>query len=326
MTKPVIASELLNEVLRQFGGYTTFKPQSSPPPAGDGAQVQPRRILLVEDNEINRRVALGLLHARGHQVVVAENGLVAVNLLSEHEFDVVLMDMQMPVMDGYEATTAIRNREQQSGGHLPIIAMTAEALKGDRERCLEAGMDDYVAKPIAAAEMYHAIERFPAVCLASNAENPNAAKDEFLRTPRHAGMQEHADVEKSLCSESQKADPAVSALPKIDWNGVRELLSCGADQLRAFAEVVRSESSNQMADIRRAIETRDHQLLRRSAHSLKGSVNYFGIEELNQAALALEIKGREASFDRTDEQLATLEHEMERFFAALAIGPPASIF
>ena len=113
------------------------------PPVGDGKQVQPRRILLVEDNEIDRRVALGLLHACGHQVVVAENGLVAVNLLSEYEFHVILMDMQMPVMDGYEATTTIRNREHKSGGHTPMIAMTVEALKRDRERCLEVGMDDY---------------------------------------------------------------------------------------------------------------------------------------------------------------------------------------
>ena len=325
MTKPVIASELLNEVLRQFGGYTTFKPQSSSPFVADRSQVQPRRILLVEDNEINRRVALGLLHARGHQVVVAENGLVAVNMLAEQKFDVVLMDMQMPVMDGYKATTAIRNREHLSGGHTPIIAMTAEALKGDRERCLETGMDDYVAKPIAAAEMYHAIERFPAVCLASHAENPNAANDESVRTQSHVRMPKHADVEKSMLSESRTANAAVSALPKIDWNGVRELLSCGADELRAFAEVARSETPNQMAEVRRAIETCDHQLLRRSAHLLKGSVNYFGVEELNQAALALETRGREESFEGTAEQLATLEHEMARFLAALEIGPPDSI-
>src|SRR5258708_7552174 len=81
--------------------------------------------------------------------------------VAEQEFDVVLMDMQMPVMDGYEATTAIRDREHQTGGHVAIVAMTAEALKGDRERCQEAGMDDYVAKPIAPAEMYRAIEQFP---------------------------------------------------------------------------------------------------------------------------------------------------------------------
>jgi len=325
MTKPVIASELLNEVLRQFGGYTSFSLQSSSPPAASDSPIQPRRILLVEDNEINRRVALGLLHARGHQVVVAENGLVAVNMLAEQKFDVVLMDMQMPVMDGYKATTAIRNREHLSGGHTPIIAMTAEALKGDRERCLETGMDDYVAKPIAAAEMYHAIERFPALCLASHAGNPDAANDESVRTQSHVRMPKHADVEKSMLSESRTANAAVSALPKIDWNGVRELLSCGADELRAFAEVARSETPNQMAEVRRAIETCDHQLLRRSAHLLKGSVNYFGVEELNQAALALETRGREESFEGTAEQLATLEHEMARFLAALEIGPPDSI-
>ena len=164
MTKPVIASELLNEVLRQFGRYMTAKPPE-PLSAMPLVKVHPRRVLLVEDNEINRRVALGLLRSRGHQVVVAENGQEAVKTLADQEFDVILMDMQMPIMDGYEATAEIRQREHQTGGHIPIVAMTAEALKGDRERCLAVGMDDYVSKPINPVEMYRAIERFPALCL-----------------------------------------------------------------------------------------------------------------------------------------------------------------
>lgn len=163
MTKPVIASELLNEVLRQPGQFSNVRPEH--PTATSSPQVHPRRVLLVEDNEINRRVALGLLSSRGHHAVVAENGREAVDAVAEQEFDVVLMDMQMPVMDGYEATMHIRKREQDSGGHIPIVAMTAEALKGDRERCLATGMDDYVSKPITPTEMYRAIEKFPAVCL-----------------------------------------------------------------------------------------------------------------------------------------------------------------
>jgi len=326
MTKPVIASELLNEVLRQFGGYTSFSLQSSSPPAASDSPIQPRRILLVEDNEINRRVAIGLLHARGHQVVVAENGLVAVNMLAEQEFDVVLMDMQMPVMDGYEATAAIRNREQQSGGHTPIIAMTAEALKGDRERCLESGMDDYVAKPIAAADMYRAVERFPALSLASVGRLLTATGHGSSQTEPASELPDRVNPGTSLHLPSQ-ADPAgIEALPKIDWKGVKELLACGVDELQAFAELVNQEVPSQMADVRCALGARDSKLLQRSAHSLKGSVNYFSVEELIQAALALELSGREESFENTTEQLATLEREVTRFLAALAIGPPDSIF
>jgi two-component system, sensor histidine kinase and response regulator len=106
------------------------------------------RVLLVEDNVINQKVACRLLEKQGHAVVIAENGRVALNALDESDFDLVLMDLQMPEMDGFAATAAIRRREEGTGRRLPIVALTANALKGDRERCLEAGMDGYVAKPV----------------------------------------------------------------------------------------------------------------------------------------------------------------------------------
>jgi two-component system sensor histidine kinase/response regulator len=105
------------------------------------------RVLLVEDNRVNQVVASTLLERHGHEVVVADNGRVALDALDEAEFDVVLMDVQMPEMDGYAATAAIRQREEGTGRHLPIVALTANALQGDRERCLQAGMDGYVSKP-----------------------------------------------------------------------------------------------------------------------------------------------------------------------------------
>jgi len=116
-------------------------------------------ILLAEDNAVNRKLAIRLLEKRGHTVVVAENGREVLAALEQHPFDVVLMDVQMPMMDGFEATTVIRNREKKNSEHLPIIAMTAHAMKGDRERCLEAGMDGYVSKPIQAKELFEAIAR-----------------------------------------------------------------------------------------------------------------------------------------------------------------------
>jgi CheY-like chemotaxis protein len=115
-------------------------------------------VLVVEDNEINQRVAVRLLERWRHRVEVAWNGAEAIELLEIRSFDVVLMDIQMPKMDGIEATRRIRERESGSGGHLPIIAMTAHAMKGDRERCLAAGMDYYVSKPIDANQLMSAIE------------------------------------------------------------------------------------------------------------------------------------------------------------------------
>ncbi len=316
MTKPVIASELLNEVLHQFGKHPTAKP-AHPTTIPTAAHVHPRRVLLVEDNEINRRVAVGLIRSRGHQVVLAENGQEAVNALADQEFDVVLMDMQMPVMDGYEATAAIRQREHQTGGHIPIVAMTAEALKGDRERCLAAGMDDYVAKPIAPAEMYRAIERFPALCLPDDAGQRNAHNDdahtrETNLEPR--GPEFPSDAE----------TPDTGTQPAIDWNVAKARLAGGPDMLIEFAELVKTESATLLVSIRRAIETRDSKLLRRSAHTLKGSVLYFGAEPLIKAALALETIGRAESFEGTSEMLITLEQELARVVAALDAGPPVS--
>ncbi|MBD3237867.1 MAG: response regulator [Candidatus Eisenbacteria bacterium] len=130
---------------------------------GDGAAqtAQSRmRILLVEDNPVNQKVAMSLLQKQGHAITVAENGRQALVRLEEDEFDIVLMDVQMPEMDGYEATAAIRKREDGGDTHIPIIAMTARALRGDRERCLAAGMDDYLPKPIRPAALLQILERY----------------------------------------------------------------------------------------------------------------------------------------------------------------------
>ncbi len=120
--------------------------------------VRPLRILLAEDSLLNRKLAMGLLKKEGHTVVVANNGREALAALESQDLDLVLMDVQMPEMDGLEAIAAIRAKERQSGEHIPIIATTAHALKGDRQRCLDAGMDDYVAKPIHASELSTAIQ------------------------------------------------------------------------------------------------------------------------------------------------------------------------
>jgi CheY-like chemotaxis protein len=279
-------------------------------------------VLLVEDNEINRRVALGHLRSRGHQAVVAENGREALDTLAEQVFDVVLMDMQMPVMDGYEATAEIRQREHQTGGHIPIVAMTAEAMRGDRERCLAVGMDDYVSKPIDPAEMYRAIERFPALCLVAEAEMRNSPASNSIPTEsRIAPSPDLTPAEPQSPAIPLNAIP-LPTLSVIDWKGVKECLGGGAEELPEFTGVMKKEASILLANIRGAIETRDSKLLGRSAHTLKGAVSYFGVETLVQAALDLENLGRSGSFDNSTELLAIVEKELARFVKALDDGPP----
>jgi CheY-like chemotaxis protein len=120
---------------------------------------RPLRILLAEDNETNQKVAASMLEKQGHSVTVAPDGRQAVEAHSSQSFDLILMDVQMPEVGGLEATRTIREREKVTGGHVPIVALTAHALIGDRERCLEAGMDDYLSKPIRAAELFEKIEK-----------------------------------------------------------------------------------------------------------------------------------------------------------------------
>jgi CheY-like chemotaxis protein len=123
------------------------------------APARAARILVAEDNIVNQRVAAALLTKRGHSVTVVNNGREAIDALARGEFDLVLMDVQMPEMDGFEATAAIRAMERDTGRHVRIVAMTAHAMSGDRDRCLAAGMDDYLSKPIDKRSLYQVVEK-----------------------------------------------------------------------------------------------------------------------------------------------------------------------
>ncbi len=158
LAKPVKSSQLLEALNSITGNSRPAEAQKEKAPV---LKVQSRnryRILVVEDNAVNRKVAFHILEKQGHQVVEVENGKEALAALERHIFDLILMDVQMPVMDGFEATAAIRNKEKTSGAHIPIIALTAHAMKGDRERCLQAGMDDYICKPLDPKEVFLKID------------------------------------------------------------------------------------------------------------------------------------------------------------------------
>jgi CheY-like chemotaxis protein len=161
LPKPIRQSQLRTAIMQVLPAA----PKVNETPAAVGISIAPEagqrlRILLAEDNAVNQRLALRLLEKCGHHVAVTANGREALAALDNGQFDVVLMDIQMPEMDGFEATAAIRSRERFSSTHLPIIAMTAHAMSGDREKCLDAGMDGYIAKPIRPAELFQTVSRF----------------------------------------------------------------------------------------------------------------------------------------------------------------------
>jgi len=163
VTKPVGRAELKAAMLKALMSGNPpegVRPAAPEITAAESRDESAMDILVAEDNVVNQRVALRVLEKAGHRVVVANNGAEALKALDQRDFDLVLMDVQMPEMGGFEATARIRERERRSGAHLPIIAMTAHAMTDDRERCLEAGLDDYISKPIRASDLIELIGKY----------------------------------------------------------------------------------------------------------------------------------------------------------------------
>ncbi|MEO8049212.1 MAG: response regulator [Acidobacteriota bacterium] len=165
LTKPVRRAELRAAIVASLARETPPADLSARPirEASDASEKDHAvscRILLTEDNVVNQRVALRILEKAGHIVTVAENGKTALRTLEGQTFDLILMDVQMPEMGGFEATALIREKEKRTGQHIPIVAMTAHAMSGDRERCINAGMDDYLAKPVSASALLELIAQY----------------------------------------------------------------------------------------------------------------------------------------------------------------------
>jgi CheY-like chemotaxis protein len=158
LMKPIKQSDLLGTLLDAFDKVRLYA-RSTPSVAPTPATPRRLRVLLVEDNVINQKLGLRLLEKHGHSVQVAGNGRECLQVLEREDFDLILMDVQMPEMDGLEATRLIRSGEEGTGRHIPILAMTAHAMKGDRELCLAAGMDGYLTKPIQPQELYQNVDK-----------------------------------------------------------------------------------------------------------------------------------------------------------------------
>jgi signal transduction histidine kinase/CheY-like chemotaxis protein len=298
LTKPVKQSDLLDAILEVLEVGPPRSEETPPPVLVDGRVHAPLRILLTEDGLVNQRVAVTLLQHHGHHVVIANNGREALDTLERERFDLVLMDVQMPEMDGFEATAAIREQEKGTGAHLPIVAMTAHAMKGDRERCLQAGMDEYISKPIRANELYRVVA---------------------MMAPPVPGAAEPPRAEQARAVEPTPGDAP------LDWSGALERVGGSEDLLREIAGVFVGEGPKLMAQIRAALEKGDAVELRRAAHTLKGSAALFVAAPTVEAALRLEKLAENGDLDRAAEAVASLAAETDRLVAALSaaidVGP-----
>jgi CheY-like chemotaxis protein/HPt (histidine-containing phosphotransfer) domain-containing protein len=280
LMKPIKQSELYEAILDALR-IEPRKAESEEPAATAIPSTRPLRLLLAEDSLVNQRLAVGLLERHGHRVTIANNGRQALDLASDDGFDAILMDVQMPEMDGLEATRLIREHERQTGRHVPIIAMTAHALKGDRERCLASGMDEYVAKPVRERQLLTALR----MVLGEEVAPVPAEQPETM--PEAA---EHV----------------------IDWNAALRICAGDRELLREIAEAFLEEQPRRIDEIRRAIDTADWELLHRAAHTIKGSMRYFGADAVFDRAFGLEQLAASRSLEGSEEIFSLLKQELAK--------------
>ncbi len=277
ITKPVAQSELLDAIVDAL----SEEQHAEREPAAEAEAGPCYRILLAEDNEINRKVASRMLERAGHTVVTAADGREAVAAQVREKFDLILMDVQMPVMDGIEATAAIRSAEKDTGRHVPIVALTAYAMKGDEERFLDAGMDWHLPKPITHESLYRAVEQLMgsggvAVPGEVSAEEPAGPIDEarFLRQ-----MGEELDL------------------------------------IRSVARLYIEHYPRRLREIEEAVSAGDAKQLNMAAHALKGAVGTIAANRAFELANELEMMGEEGNIEGANELLEDLRTELEAIAA-----------
>jgi CheY-like chemotaxis protein len=243
------------------------------------------RLLLAEDNVLNQKVALGVLRKIGYQADVAFNGQEVLAALEKAPYDLILMDVQMPEIDGFEATRVIRQKEKMTGQHTPIIAITAHAMTGDRELCLEQGMDDYVSKPIQSKDLSAAIKRQLDKVASSMPESPS-----------YDGSDTQAGFDKRILLDRLEGDE------ELFKEIVKTFLDDVPLQIEKMKQALREENLNQ---------------LEKQAHALKGAAMNIGGNALQTVAFALEVSGKNLDLNRAGPLVQNIDKEFESLKKAL---------
>ncbi len=285
LRKPVSQSELFDVVSAALHQTPTYHA----PEVASAAPATPQtgsalRVLLAEDNVVNQTLASHLLEKRGYDVTVVGDGNAALEAIGRQKFDIVLMDIQMPHLDGLEATGALRAKEARNGGHLPVIALTAHAMKGDRERCLQAGMDAYISKPIRSKELFATIEDLLAI-----------------GTTKPIPQKENYSLESVLFDEA-------ALLERTE--GSVELCSL-------LVETFLKEVPEHLSKVKTAMEQRDAKQLAASTHGLKGAVANFTSGPALQSTKALENIAKAGRMDGAEEAYRKLTADLDALTASL---------
>ncbi len=297
LVKPVRKSELLPALIKviQAGVPSAAPMENEIAPPTSSSEIAPIRILLAEDNPVNQTVARRFLQKLGHSVVVANNGKETLSLLASQSFDLVFMDVQMPEMDGLTAIRNIRAGEKTTGKRMPIIALTAHAMRGDQEQCFAAGADGYLAKPISLEDLKKAISSIMAT----------------QSSPAHG-----------LSSASLHSAQSTSRM----WNRAQalEMLGGDPDLLRVTVDIFLSEVPMQLKALRDAIMRADSDGVSRTSHTLKGTLGALGLAATTRAS-ELEQMGRTRNLDRASELFSGLDAEITELLTAMKDSYDADI-
>ncbi len=284
------------------------QPSADPPPEAEQVAIRPLRILLVEDSAINQKLMLILLRKRGHSVEIAADGLEAVEGASRERFDLVLMDLAMPNMDGFEAASAIRGLPDPVRARVPIVAMTAHTLVEDRERCRDVGMDGFLAKPVDTRALFRVVETL-------------AAKD----PDEHPGNRAPGEAEPapdgrrpSAGTSGEGSVDAGNAGPPFDPEGARKRLGGKEHLLRQMIRFFLDDIDQVCGRIETAARANDPDTLEREAHGLRGVLAYLGAQPAIEAVRRLELAGKSKDLSGADSMTRACLEEIDRLKLALA--------
>ncbi len=288
LIKPAKQSEMYNAVIASLNaiGMAATSPDADSPASDIDRSLAELRILLAEDNFVNQKLALGILEKLGHQVVVATTGVEALQKLEHDQFDLVLMDVQMPEMDGLAATRELRRREAQGTKHVPVVAMTAHAMKGDRERCLAAGMDDYLSKPIRLQDVCDKLEELFA--------------DSATRASTAEFVSQAAPSEDLLC-----------------WPEILDNVNGDTELLRQLLEIFLDDTPRLMKQAIEAANCNDETALQTAAHSLKGSMLFLNPPRALQCAQTVEDLAVAGNIKESQKYLVELQGHFEAVCSSL---------
>jgi two-component system sensor histidine kinase/response regulator len=302
LMKPLKQSELLDAIVLAFGIATPATDDAGVPVIDSPAAIRSLRILLAEDAVANQMLAIGLLEQKWkHNVTIANNGNEAIALLEARPFDLVLMDIQMPELDGIEATAAIRRLEAegqlpvQQQSHIPIVAMTAHAMKGDRQRCLDAGMDGYVSKPIRATELNEAIQHF------FDSEPDSTVAEAISKSPESTGI-DAVDADGDLL---------------INWPDALATVLGDHDLLRAVVRAFLESYPDHVRELGDAIDQQDAETAHRLAHTIKGAAMTLAIPTVEKTAERLESLCANGELTDASVGFKTLQPQLKQVSAIL---------